>query len=339
MRARSLCSVFISMIIVGCSRPAPVPHRISFEDIIDKVHCELHAAVWNSDHVPRRAHKLARYNAPRSTWWKNWKAAVQLKIQTARDAGVSSTGNFTAPIHRGRFSLGLLGAFNKKATNSTTFNFDVYMDELVTRRVAKPKSTYRFDPIICYDLDLDQNRRGRLLAGNLGLTDWLQRAAGAYKETRTPSTGQTYFVEFVITLNGSTTPGFNITSPTGETYSVTITASGKRVRTHQLTVTLGTVPKTVVDPQLKAINEVIKAFKEQQKVQLTLLIESLETKRGREPSLAKKEPITSQIKDLKRAVENLDKDFPEISDTVTVPDRNIQQQQLLDALSRIDSNN
>ena len=223
--------------------------------------------------------------------------------------------------------MNLAGSLKKKATNSTTFNFDVYMDELV-RRTPK-ESTYKFDPEVCHQLDVGHRGRKKLLAGDLGITDWLQRAAAAYAKTGTTPTGQTYFVEFVITLNGSAKPGLNITSPTGETYAVTVTAGAERVRTHQLTVTLGEVPGTVVDKQLVALNNILTVLKKQRIADLNRLLDGTGLQEFVPPNAVDEAKIKDEIKDLDS--------IPTVNPKVSTGDANIKQQQILDAISRIET--
>lgn len=345
-------AVFISgaMILTGCSRPAPVPHRLSVEDIIDKIHCELHNAVWREHHSPRRARLHASSNGAWARWWTGWKATITLKLQTARDAGAESSGSFSVPIHRGRFTLGYLAGFNKKATNSTTFSFDVYMDELGPNPPKERKTTYKFDPERCYELELVEGRRKRLLAGNLGLTDWLRRASGAYRKTRTMPTGQTYFVEFLITHNGSATPGVDIMNPTGERFIINVKVSGKKVKTHQLTVVLGRVKAVQPDAQLAVLNDILDVLEKQNERKFTQAeIDEIEREISKLPErsllMTKKENERNTLKEKINEIDlKIDAALRQVRRQAVQPraiedNTQIRQLQILDALSRIDTNN
>lgn len=341
MRCIKIVSVsFIFALAAGCSRTSPVPHNLSVEDIIDKIHCELHHAVWNPQHLPRNALLQARANLPKAPWWTGWKAGILLKLKRARDAGVEGSGSISVPIHRGTFTLGYLAGINKKATSSTTFKFDVYMDDLapVTSSANPRKSTYQFNPNRCYDLESIQNGRKRLLAGNLGLTDWLQRASGAYRKTGTTPTGQSYFVEFVVTHNGSTTPGVNITNPTGENFVINTKISGKNVKTHDLTVTLAKVQFVKADEQLEVLKEVRDILKLQRDFtdeEIKQIEEEISNRTGLGLATTQEEErkriLEGRLKRLNQAI----RDSGTVRPVIIEDDSNLRQQQFLDVLDRV----
>ena len=231
----------IAVSISGCATAPHFPRRVSVEEVMYNVRCELYRSVEE--------------NIEGYPWLERWAAAFDITFTVDRDVNASADTSYLVPVNLGTFTLGLKA--NLKQSAMATYN--------VKFEINKGLGKFR-------ELDCSSARRRaltprRLLNGEIGLYRWLNEiipqvdgaritnpVAGepnyvtAARAALGATTGLTYTINFGVTADGSLLPSWVLNYPSGRSFRPGINLTASNVTTHKLVVALTPIaPATPAD--------------------------------------------------------------------------------------------
>ncbi len=216
------------LIAASCTRPAKFPKRVSVADVLDSLRCELLEAVQK--------------HASSDPWFLEWTASYSLSLTVDRNAGASTNNStYVVPVSLGTFTLGLTANLNAQSFQLMAIEGGI--DKL------KNFAGYfcpRYEP----------GYRGRLLAGDLGLNEWLAEVvpdlrAGPGAKQPAVAKEIAYTMKFVITKEGSIMPSWSLTRSNGHIFRPNFKIGGARKKTHELIITLNAPEKETTDKTIR----------------------------------------------------------------------------------------
>lgn len=231
-------------------RPGQLPQKqwLSERKLIDHIQCQLGQAVRTA--VKEDEHNVETTDPSyRATWLRDWGAIISLVIVVDDKAALTpavtlndplenavtvfaKNGNVTTPQNRG---LGLGGTISSEAIRTETIGFFYSFSDLLDNKVIN------FD-------NCEQNQ-GLFLSSDLKIDDFIGKGMSiantsgvlARKAGESPYQTFTYEVKFIVTEGASLTPAWKLlrvsTNQSGPLFS------GTKLRTDDLTVTMGKVSK------------------------------------------------------------------------------------------------
>ena len=207
------------MLVANCTKPTVFPRYMTVADVTNNVKCELYQAIRET---------------PDSAWLKGWAAQFTVTLQVTRDTG--GTGDLTLVVPYFHPGIGLFtivggGTLEKKGEARMTFIFNA--DQNLSAFMSKDQCAYQ------QQLSARNN-----LAGETGLRLWFRNVIEGINQARIVqhTTGFTYNLNFVTTLEGHIRPSFETTYQSGRIFSGFFAAS--HVRQDENTLEIAFAPAT-----------------------------------------------------------------------------------------------
>jgi hypothetical protein len=239
--------VLLLALLVGlssCVQPTVFPRYLTVADVINNVKCQLQDAIRKT---------------PNSEWLAGWTAHFTVYLQVFRQGSGEAELTLVVPYNApGTFRTGLFGKLAKSGQARITldFNADTSLAEFMSKNQC----------------DYAQELRGRRnLAGNTGLRLFFGNAIQGVNRANIveQSTGFTYTLDFVTTLDGSIKPMFNRIFTPVKMFMGRFDLSRQRKDTNQLTVAFAPIKKKFVETglgaALKRIEEILKKAEQSEK--------------------------------------------------------------------------
>ena len=265
VKPTSLVAVLCACSLSACATAVPdfrspgqLPQQqwLSERKLVDHIQCQLGQAV--RDAILEDEHNVATTDPSyRSTWLRGWGAKISLVLavndKAAFTPGISindplenavsvfaKDGNVTTGQNR---SLGLGATLSSDATRTETIGFFYAFEDLLKNDVI------RFDQC--------ERETGRFLSGDLKISDFIRKGMSfsntsgvlSRQDKQSPYQTFTYEVKFIITQGASVTPAWKLLRVSVDQAGTLL--AGSRVRTDDLTITMGKVEDKKPSPALE----------------------------------------------------------------------------------------
>lgn len=193
------------LLFAGCTKPTVFPQYMTVADVINNVKCELYMAIGET---------------PSWSWLKEWTAGFAITLQVTRDT--SGTGDVTLVVPYfhpgiGFFTIEGGGMLQKSGVARMSFNFNG--EESLGIFMSKDRCAYS-----------RQISARNNLAGETGLRLWFRNVIQGINQARiaNQTTGFSYNLEFLITVEGHIRPSFDTTYSSGRIFRGFFTAGHRR---------------------------------------------------------------------------------------------------------------
>jgi hypothetical protein len=174
-------------------------------DVINNVKCDLYMAISET---------------PNSAWVKGYTASFEVSLQVKRETGGNGDLTLVVPYFHpapGLFTIVVGGGLDKSGEARMSFNFDA--EENLNVFMSRNRCDYA-----------PQLRSRHNLAGETGLRLWFGNVIDGINEARIvkQTTGFSYNLEFITTVDGHIRPSFTHTYQSGRIFSGAFDANHSR---------------------------------------------------------------------------------------------------------------